>query len=66
MKATLENLLTGDLVKVTSSTDCSASSYGLEYWIDDDGNAYGQCQFGAPLGFRFVDLNPQTEAENIE
>lgn len=52
-KARLKNVLTGDIVNVHATTDSVDSSYGLECWVDDDGNSYGQCQFGAPFGFEF-------------
>ena len=54
MKAKLENLLTGKIVDVHSTTDSPDSSYGLECWVDDDNISYGQCQFGAPLGFELI------------
>ena len=57
MKANLRNILTGDIVSVHSSTDSPDSSYGLECWVDDDGNSYGQCQFGAPFGFEIVEVD---------
>jgi len=54
MKATLQNLITGETVNVHSTTDSPDSSYGLECWVDDAGESYGQCQFGAPFGFALV------------
>lgn len=57
MKANLRSLLTGDIVPVHSTTDSPDSSYGLECWVDDDGNSYGQCQFGAPIGFEIVEVD---------
>ena len=37
------------------------SSYGLQCWEDDDGNSYGQIQFGAPFGFAVVDVEEVSE-----
>jgi len=56
MEAQLRNLLTGEIVDVYSTTDSADSSYGLECWVDDDGQSYGQCQFGAPLGFELLNV----------
>jgi hypothetical protein len=54
MKAKLRNILTGKVVVVHSSIDSPDSSYGLECWVDNKGNSYGQCQFGAPFGFELL------------
>lgn len=54
MKARLRNILTNEEIEVHSTTDSPDSSYGLECWVDDQGNSYGQCQFGAPFGFELV------------
>jgi hypothetical protein len=51
MNATLTNVFTGKKVEVHSTTDSIDSSYSFESWVDDDGNSYGQCQFGAPFGY---------------
>ena len=56
MKGKLKNIITEDIVDVHSTTDSSDSSYGFECWVDDDGNSYGQCQFGAPFGYELVEL----------
>ena len=56
MKAKLKNLLTGEVVDVHSTTDSVDSSYGFECWVDDNGQSYGQCQFGAPFGFERVPI----------
>jgi len=55
-KAKLKNILNGNVVDVYSTTDSPDSSYGLECWVDNDGNSYGQCQFGAPFGFEIFDI----------
>jgi hypothetical protein len=54
VKIKLLNLLTREIVAVRPSTDSPDSSYGLPCWIDDKGNSYGQCQFGAPLGYDII------------
>ena len=56
MKAKLRNVMAGEIIDVFSTTDSPDSSYGLECWVDADGNSYGQCQFGAPLGFEMVEV----------
>lgn len=63
MQARLRNVLTGKVVAVHSTTDSPDSSYGLECWVDRQGNSYGQCQFGAPFGF---ELLPPVGAEQRE
>ena len=57
MKAKLRSLLTGEVIDVHSTTDSPDSSYGLECWVDDDGNSYGQCQFGVPFGFELLEVS---------
>lgn len=52
MQAKLKNLITGKTITVHSTTDSPDSSYGLECWVDNAGNSYGQIQFGSPLGFQ--------------
>lgn len=52
--AKLQNVLTGEVFDVHATTDSPDSSYGFECWVDDNGESYGQCQFGAPLGFRLI------------
>ena len=61
MKAKLRNLLTGEIIDVHSTTDSPDSSYGLECWVDEDGNSYGQCQFGVPLGFKLIEITNEEE-----
>lgn len=56
VKAKLKNLMTGEIIDVHSTTDSPDSSYGLECWVDDAGRSYGQCQFGAPFGYVFVEF----------
>lgn len=64
MKAKLENLTTGEIVEVHSTTDSPDSSYGLECWVDAQGRSYGQCQFMAPFGYRLVEItDDQDEAQ---
>lgn len=63
MRAVLKNLLSGTYIEVHSSTDSPDSSYGLPCWVDDDGNSYGQCQFGAPVGFELVKFIKEVENE---
>lgn len=64
----LRNLLTGKTVAVRPSTDSPDSSYGLECWVDGEGNSYGQCQFGAPFGFDLIveEIPVGKEAEEQE
>jgi hypothetical protein len=57
MKAKLRNLLTDEVINVHATTDSPDSSYGLECWVDDDGNSYGQIQFGAPFGFELLEVS---------
>jgi len=60
MKARIRNILTGEVAKVHSTTNSSDSSYGFECWVgDDNGESYGQCQFGMPFGFELVGQNEQ-------
>ncbi len=54
MQAKLRNLITNEIIDVHSTAGSADSSYGQECWVDDDGNFYGQCQFGAPAGFDFI------------
>ena len=60
MRAKLRNLLTDQVVEVHSTTDSPDSSYGFECWVDDEGNSYGQCQFGAPFGFELAEADQDT------
>jgi hypothetical protein len=46
--AKVRNLF-GDEVDVVSSSDTPASSYGLQHWIDTDGNSYGQITLQNPF-----------------
>ena len=49
--ATLVSLLTGQQVKVRSTTEHPCSSYGIPVWVDDNNISYGQV--GLPmLGWR--------------
>ena len=47
-RAKIRNLF-GDEVDVVSSCDTPASSYGLQHWIDEDGNSYGQITLQNPF-----------------
>jgi hypothetical protein len=38
-----------EFIEVTSSCDCPDSSYGLQYWIDEDGASYGQITLSNPF-----------------
>lgn len=42
MTATLIIKTTGEEIKVHSTTEHPASSYGKAVWVDDEGNAYAQ------------------------
>lgn len=55
LRGKLKNLLTGKIIHVKATTDSPDSSYGLECWVDKDGNSYGQIQFGAPFGFELIE-----------
>lgn len=55
MTAKLRNLLTGKIVNVFATTDSPDSSYGFPCWVDETGESYGQCQFGAPFGFELIE-----------
>ena len=55
MKVKLKNIMTSEIINVHSATDSPDSSYGLECWVADDGQSYGQCQFGAPFGFELIE-----------
>ncbi len=57
MNVILKNLITGEEIKVHPSTDHPDSSYGQPVWVDDNGNAYGLCDMGAPLGFELIQGN---------
>lgn len=61
MRAKLRNIITGKIVKVHATADSIDSSYGMLCWVDDEGRSYGQCQFGAPLGFEIIEIE---EKEN--
>jgi hypothetical protein len=41
-KATVRNLLTGEVFQVKASFDNSASSYGRAVWETEDGQALGE------------------------
>ena len=56
--AILKNIITGDEIPVHATTDSPDSSYGFECWVDDNGNSYGQCQFGAPAGYELIKKDP--------
>ena len=56
MQAKLKSIITNEIIDVKSTTDSPDSSYGIECWVDDSGNSYGQCQFGAPFGFELIEV----------
>lgn len=60
----LKNILTGDIVDVYATTESPDSSYGLQAWMDKDGNSYGQIQFVAPMGYELIEcsVDPETFA----
>lgn len=60
MKAKLRNMITDEIVEVHSTTNSPDSSYGFACWVDDEGNSYGQCQFGAPFGFELMEVTKTT------
>lgn len=49
MKAILTNLLTGQKITVTATTEHPDSSYGQAVWVDEEGVAYGQCNLHIPF-----------------
>lgn len=53
-KAKLINLLTGEEVRVTARTDHPASSYGLPVWVDDNNQAYCQCDMPC-FGYEIIE-----------
>lgn len=63
LKGKLKNLLSGKIINVRATTDSIDSSYGMECWVDKDGNSYGQVQFGAPFGFELVSVT-ETNSKN--
>jgi hypothetical protein len=61
MKGKLKNLLSGRIIDVHSTSDNPDSSYGLECWVDAEGNSYGQCQFINPLGYQLIECDTPIE-----
>ena len=61
LKGKLRNILTGKVIAVKATTESVDSSYGLECWVDKDGNSYGQVQFGAPFGFVLISVTDTRE-----
>ena len=53
MIGTLKNLLTGELVRVHSTTRHSLSSYGQAVWIDKNNECYGIVGMPIP-GFELI------------
>jgi len=49
-------------VEVVSSTDTPDSSYGLQHWVDKNGNSYGQIDLINPL-YHVFDIEETTEEE---
>lgn len=58
MKAMLRNIMTDEVVEVRSTIEHADSSYKFAVWVDEENNSYGQCQFGAPIGFEIVEIKP--------
>lgn len=54
MKAKIKNLLNGKIVTVEKTTNHPMSSYNQEVWVDKDGNCYGQCNLGVPVGYELI------------
>lgn len=53
MDAQIKNLVTGEILTVSATTDHPASSYGKAVWVTPDGQAIGQV--GMPLvGFEII------------
>ena len=49
MKAILTNKISGVSVEVHSTTEHPDSSYGHPVWVDDEGQAYCQCDLPNPF-----------------
>ncbi|MGM9687021.1 MAG: hypothetical protein ACI3YI_12500 [Bacteroidaceae bacterium] len=49
MKAILTNKLSGESVDVHSTTEHPDSSYGQPVWVDNEWQAYCQCNLPNPL-----------------
>lgn len=49
MRAILTNKLSGESVEVHSTTEHPDSSYGQPVWVDNEGQAYCQCNLPNPL-----------------
>jgi len=63
MKAEIENIITGETVKVHATTEHSMSSYGQKVWIDSDGECYGIASpDGLSFMFRFVSIEAKKES----
>ena len=54
MKTKIKNLLNGKIVTVEKTTNHPMSSYNQEVWVDKDGNCYGQCNLGVPVGYELI------------
>lgn len=62
LKSTLPGPFAGDEVEVVSTTATPASSYGMQHWVDRDGNPYGQITLPL-LGWDIVKLDAITDEE---
>lgn len=49
MKAVIKNMMTGETINVTATTDHPDSSYGQAVWVDEQGTAYFQIGMANPL-----------------
>lgn len=47
--ATLRNVVNGVEVRVYATTEHPSSSYGHAVWVDDEGQAYCQCDLHNPF-----------------
>ena len=54
MKAKIKNLLSGKIVTVEKTTNHPMSSYNQAVWVDKNGNCYGQCNLGVPVGYELI------------
>lgn len=44
MRVRLKNLLTGEEIEATATTEHPTSSYGQPVWVDENNVSYGQCR----------------------
>lgn len=60
--AKIKNNITGQIINVHATTSHSASSYGQAVWVDDDDNAYYQCNLPNPF-YTLVELDEPKDIE---